>query len=154
MGIGHRHQRAALYMHSHEKIMSFPSWKQHSVFQVPQDSSNSSHVQSNECQLSVMLFIAWGVKLIQYWFSRWRQNLGPEYLMILSHCIVQFFKVCFHFPFQLELLTDEVNPFLSFLYPFYLCLLELLYHQVMPLSLFVDAILGHPLKQVRTASES
>ena len=76
-----------------------------------------------------------------------------KYLVILSHCIIQFFEVGFHFPFQPELLINEVNPFLPFLCPFYLHLLELLYHQVMPLSLFFDAILGQPCKQVRTASE-
>ena len=38
-----------------------------------------------------------------------------EYLMILSHYVIQFFEVGFHFPFQPGLLTDEVNPFLSFL---------------------------------------
>ena len=77
-----------------------------------------------------------------------------EYLVMLSHCIVQFFEVGFHFLFQPELLIDEVNPFLSFLHPFYLCFLELLYRQVMHLSLFVDTILGYPLKQVRITSES
>ena len=77
-----------------------------------------------------------------------------EYLVILSHGIVQFFKVGICFPFQPELLIDKVDPFLSFLCPFYLHLLELLYCQVIPLSLFFNAILGQPQKQVGTASES
>ena len=66
------------------------------------------------------------------------------YLMMLSHCNVQFCEFGFCFPFQYELLIDKLNPFLSFLCQFYLCLLELLYHQVMPLSLFVDVIFGQP----------
>ena len=77
-----------------------------------------------------------------------------KYLMIPSHCIIQFFEVGFHFPFQPELFIDKVDPFLLFLCPFYLCLLELLYCQVVPLSLFVDAILGQPQKQVGTEGES
>ena len=74
-----------------------------------------------------------------------------KYLAILSHCIVQLFEVGFCSPFQPEVLTDVV-PFLSFLHPFYLHLLELLYCQVMPPFLFFDAILGQPRKQVRTAN--
>ena len=77
-----------------------------------------------------------------------------KYLVILSQCVVQFFKVGFHCPFQPELLIDEANPFLSFLHPFYLHLLELLYCQVVSLSLFTDLIFGQPRKQVRTAGES
>ena len=115
--------------------MSFPLWKPHSAFQAPQDSSNSNHTQSNECQLSVVLLIAWGIKVTQYQFSRWRQKLVAEYLVVLSHCVVQFFEVGFHFSFQPELLIDEVNLFLPLLSPFYLRLLQLLYHQVLPLSL-------------------
>ena len=76
-----------------------------------------------------------------------------KYLVILSHCIVQFFEVGFHFPSQSELLIDEVNSFLSFLCPFYQCLLELLYSQAMPLSFIVHAILGQPRIQVKIASE-
>ena len=34
-------------------------WKESSVFQVSQDSSNSDHAQSNKCQVSVMLFVDW-----------------------------------------------------------------------------------------------
>ena len=41
-----------------------------SAFQVPQNFSNSNNAQSNEYQHSVMLFIAWGVEIIQYWFLR------------------------------------------------------------------------------------
>ena len=41
-----------------------------SVFQVPQDSSNPNQAQSDECQLSVMLFIDRVVKVTQYWFLR------------------------------------------------------------------------------------
>ena len=36
-----------------------------SVFQVPQDSSNPNQAQSDECQLSVMLFIDRDVKVTQ-----------------------------------------------------------------------------------------
>ena len=43
-----------------------------------------------------------------------------KYLVILSHCVVQFCEFGFCFPFQPELLIDEVDPFLSFLFPFYL----------------------------------
>ena len=50
-----------------------------------------------------------------------------EYLVILSNSVVQFFEVGFGFPFQSELLLDEVNPFLPFPGPFYLHLLKLLY---------------------------
>ena len=60
----------AFYVHGHEKAMLFPSWKRHSVFQLPQNSSNSDHAQSDECQLSVVLFITQGVKVAQYWFSK------------------------------------------------------------------------------------
>ena len=77
-----------------------------------------------------------------------------KYIVILSHGVIQFFKVGFHFLFQSELLTDEVDPFLPFLCPFYLCLLKLLCCQVMPLLFFVDAILGELQKQVGIASES
>ena len=92
--------------------------------------------------------------LAQFWFSRQVLKLVAKYLMISSHGIIQFCKFGFHFPLQLELLMDKVNPFLSFLCPFYLRLLELLYHQVVPLSLFVNGILGQPRKQVGTASEA
>ena len=153
MGNGHRCQRVTLYIPGYEKIMSFSLWKQHSVFQVPQDSSNPNHVQSDERQLSVMLLIVQGINVTQYQFSRQGWKLVAEYLVILSHCVVQFFKVGFHFSFQPELLIDEIDLFLPFLSPFYLHLLELLYHQVMPHSLFVDAIIGQPQKQVRTAGE-
>ena len=63
-----------------------------------------------------------------------------KYLIIFSHGIVQFCEFGFGYFFQPELLTDEVDLLLSFLCPFYLCLLELLYRQVVSLSLFVDAI--------------
>ena len=58
---------------------------------------------------------------------KWK--LGVEYLVILSHGIVQFHEGGFHFPFQTELLIGEVNPFLLLPSQFYLCLLELLYCQ-------------------------
>ena len=76
-----------------------------------------------------------------------------EYLVMLSHCVIQFREFGFHFPFQPELLIDEVDPFLSYLCPFDLLLLVLLYHQVVPLSLFVEAILGQLKKQVGIVSE-
>ena len=66
----------------------------------------------------------------------------PKYLMIFSHCIIQFSELDFAAPFQPELLIDEADSFLCFPRPFYQCLLELLYRQVMPLSLNVDTILG------------
>ena len=62
-----------------------------------------------------------------------------KYLVIISHDVIQLCEFGFSFLLQPELLTDEVNPFLLFLGPFYLCLLKLLYHQVMTLSLSVNA---------------
>ena len=126
MGIGCRCRRIPLNVHGHEKVMLFPLWKRHSVFQVPQNYSNPNHAQSDKHQLFVMLFIAQGIKVAHYWFSRQRQKLMAKYLKILSHCIIQFCEFGFHFPFQPELLTDEINPTLSFLCPFYLHLLEVL----------------------------
>ena len=82
-----------------------------------------------------MLFIARGVVITQYWFSRkgWK---------LVAKKLVQFCEFGFSFFLQPELLIDEVDPFLSFLRPFYLIFLELLYCQVVSLSLLVDAIFG------------
>ena len=65
-----------------------------------------------------------------------------KYLMIFSDGIIQFCKFGFCFTFQPELLVDKVDSLLSFMHPFYLNCLELLYCQVVSLSLFVDAIPG------------
>ena len=84
MGIGRRYWRVALYIHDYQKVMLFPLWKQHSVFKVPQDSSNSIHAQSDKLKLSAMLFVAWGVVIAQYWFSR----QGSEARDQITHDIV------------------------------------------------------------------
>ena len=40
------------------------------TFEIIQNSSNSNHTQCYDSQLSVMLFISWGVKITQHRFSR------------------------------------------------------------------------------------
>ena len=65
-----------------------------------------------------------------------------KYLMIFSHCIIQFCEFGFRFGFQPKLLVDKVDLLLSFMHPSYLSFLELLYCQVTSLSLFVNAMLG------------
>ena len=74
--------------------------------------------------------------------------------MISSHGIIQFCEIGFHFPLQSKLFIDEINSLLSFLCPFYLRFLELLYCQVMLLLLLINTILGqpfspHPLIQIQ-----
>ena len=90
----------------------------HSVFQVPKNSSNSYHAQGNEQQLLIMLLIAYGVEISQDWFLRQGWMLVSKYLMIFSHCIVQFCEFGFHFGFQPDLLINEINIVVSFLNPF------------------------------------
>ena len=77
-----------------------------------------------------------------------------KYLMIFSHCIIQFCEFGFCFSLQSELFIDEINWLLSFLCPLDLSFLELLYCQVVSLSLSVNAALGQPQKQIATSGES
>ena len=64
-----------------------------------------------------------------------------KYLMIFSHCIVQFCEFGFCLALQTELLIDEINSLLPFMCPLDLSFLELLYCQVMSLSLDINAVL-------------
>ena len=73
-----------------------------------------------------------------------------KYLIIFSHCIIQFCEFGFYCSLQPELSVDKVNSLLSFMGPFYLCFLELFYLLVISLPLSIDAILGSR-KQVRTS---
>ena len=49
-----------------------------------------NHTQINKHQLPVVLFIAWCVEVTLYRFSREGWKLVANYVMMFSHCIVQF----------------------------------------------------------------
>ena len=117
MGFGCRYWKVALHVHGYQKVILLPLWKQHSVLKVPQNSSNSNHAQSDKCQLSVMLLIAWCVVITQYWFSKQEWKLLSKYLMIFSHCVIQFCEFGFHCCFQTELVVDKVHSLLPFMHP-------------------------------------
>ena len=89
----------------------------------------------------------WTQTLIHLSGSQGRdRTLVVKYLVILAHDIILLFEVDFCFPFQSDLLIDEVDPFLPFLDPFYLCLLKPLYCRVVPFSFSSNVILGQPQK--------
>ena len=58
-----------------------------------------------------------GCKNHLYRFLRQGWKLVPKYLMIFSHCIIQFCEFGFRFSLQSELFIDEINSLLSFLCP-------------------------------------
>ena len=77
-----------------------------------------------------------------------------RYLMIFSHCIIQFCEFGFCFVLQSELFTGEINSLLPFMCPLDLSFLKLLYRQVVSLSLDVNAILGQSMEQIATSGKS
>ena len=77
-----------------------------------------------------------------------------KYLMIFSHCIIQFCEFGFHLVLQTELFIDEIDSLLPFMGQQDLSFLELLYRQVVSLSLSINAVLGWSRKQIATSGES